>query len=242
MREDLLTSDRVKLLTGDEERLYTRLLLVVDDFGLCDGRPEVIRAKAFALHKNVTDEMIPLWVDAIVGAQLAERYAVAGKQYLHIFNTRQRRRANTPKFPLPPALVGDARADDGQLTDTGQSGDGLPRPRAYAKAESKAKAGIKKGVLPPLNPRPDFLPSEFEQFESERRKNGSPMTELARDKIVRQLGEWKLQGYDITAILNESIQGGWTGVFAKPKHKLRGGVAAPSRGAIEAFLAKTDGK
>ena len=63
------------------------------------------------------------------------------------------------------------------------------------------------------------------------------MTELAREKIVRDLGKWHLQGYDISAILDDSIKAGWTGVFAKPKHRREGGSGA-SRAAIKAFVAR----
>lgn len=236
LREGLLTSDRVALLSGDSERLYVRLLLIVDDFGLCDGRPEIIKARAFPLTPAVTCADITAWVDAVEGAKLGERYTVAGKPYLHIFDTRQRRRANTPKFPLPPALVGEPAPDDGHLS----AERGPPRPRAEAgsKAGSKAESGVKRGKLPPMDPRPEFLPLEWEEFETHRQSIKKPMTELARSKAVKQLGEWALQGYDIAKIINSSIQNGWTGLFAKPEHKRRGAAGAPSREAIEAFLSR----
>lgn len=231
LREGLLTSDRVAALTSDEERLYTRLILVVDDFGLCDGREAIIKARAFPLHHDITAEQISLWLDGIVTAGLGERYQVAGKPYFHLFDTRQRRRSNDPKFPLPPTLVGAEPSDDGHSSADG----GHPRPRAKSNSKSNSKSGVKKGALPPLDPRPEFLPPEWEQFEKERQKNGHPMTTLARDKIVRELGEWHLQGYNIAAILDDSIKGGWTGVFAKPRHK-RGGKGG--RAAIDAFVAR----
>lgn len=236
LREGLLTSDRVAVLTGDEERLYTRLLLTVDDFGLCDGRPEIIKAKAFPLHRLVTAEMVPPWLDAIVAANLAERYEVAGKPYLHVFDTRQRRRANTPKFPLPPALVGDPLADDGHVTADG----GHPRPRAESEAKSKSKteAGLKKGELPPLDPHPDFLPDNWGTFEEQRRKSKKPMSAIARDNLVRKLGAWHLQGYDVRAIVQDSIESDWQGLFAKPQHKKKG-VGSPSKSAIDEFLNRT---
>ena len=44
----------------------------------------------------------------------------------------------------------------------------------------------------------------------------APFTEAARKSILKKLGSLYAQGYDIEAILQESIDNGWSGVF-QPK-------------------------
>ena len=95
--------------------------------------------------------------------------------------------------------------------------------------DTKKRKGA-RSALPPLNPRPDWLPAAWDDYESHRK--GPKWTELARQKAVEQLEAWHRSGYDLRAIINTSIANGWTGLFAKPEHMPRSSVNP----AIEAFV------
>jgi hypothetical protein len=56
----------------------------------------------------------------------------------------------------------------------------------------------------------------WEAYRDMRKKKRAPMTERARDLIIRKLCKWSEQGYDINAILETSITRNWTDVF-EPK-------------------------
>jgi hypothetical protein len=54
----------------------------------------------------------------------------------------------------------------------------------------------------------------WEAYREMRVKIRKPMTDHARDLIIKDLEKFATAGYDINAILNESIKRNWTGVFA----------------------------
>src|SRR5258705_11912770 len=61
---------------------------------------------------------------------------------------------------------------------------------------------------------PDWLPlSLWDEFKKNRKKLRAPMTEYGEGLILAKLDRWKLEGADSIAILNESIEKGWRGVF-----------------------------
>src|SRR5260221_7431987 len=81
---------------------------------------------------------------------------------------------------------------------------------------------------------PNWLPqSLWNEFKKNRKKLRAPMTEYAETLILGKLDRWKLEGADSIAILNESIENGWRGVFlnghgkpiaqaaVKPSNKIR---------------------
>lgn len=61
---------------------------------------------------------------------------------------------------------------------------------------------------------PEWLDAAvWEQFRLHRKKIKAPMTEYAETLIIRKLTALHKQGYEVTDILNESIERGWRGIF-----------------------------
>ena len=115
LREGLLDSERINALSAEGERLFTRLLLVADDFGRFDGRMTVIRARCFPVKRDLTDADVGLWLEEIARQkELVIFYRVRGKPYLEIVNHRFRTRAMRSKYPAP---------SEGELTDNCLSDD-----------------------------------------------------------------------------------------------------------------------
>lgn len=105
LKESITTSATLAELSGDEERCFTRLLVVCDDFGRFDGRASIIRGRAFtAMLERVSEADVARWLDALVRVGLVIPYTAAGKPYLYVptFPTHQQRRASKSKFPDPP--------------------------------------------------------------------------------------------------------------------------------------------
>lgn len=251
LREGLLTSDKINLLTAEEERFFTRLLLAVDDYGLCDGRPSILRSWCFPLKPEVSADDCERWLGALVKSGLVEVYEVDGKPYVHMFETRQRTRAQRSKYPMPTGLstIDPQNGARGHMPDSCPSsahggGDGGGDGGGGGDDKAPRKARRSPG-LPPLNPRPDWLPPEWEQYEAHRTAGKAAWTELAREKAVGKLSGYLADGYDLAAVINDSIANGWTGLFAKREHLKRGGKASGagsrSRAAVEGFL-KTGGQ
>jgi hypothetical protein len=102
IREGILTSDRVDQLDWPAEVFYRRLLSKVDDHGLYDARPSVLRAALYPLRiDRVREADISRWIAECVKAGLIVLYRAADdKQYMKVLDTRWQVRSD-PKFPVP---------------------------------------------------------------------------------------------------------------------------------------------
>jgi len=61
---------------------------------------------------------------------------------------------------------------------------------------------------------PDWLPAEaWSEFKRHRRAIRKPMTALAEQKSISALAELRNAGMDPTAVIEQSIANGWTGLF-----------------------------
>lgn len=156
IRAGINRSERVDQLGCPEEVFYRRLLNEVDDHGLFDARPAILRATLFPLRLDrVREADISRWTAACQKAGLIVLYEAGGKPYLKVLDTRWKARSE-PKFPLPPAdlpvnEVQDkkTRAPDGdceQLRADESNCEQLPaidsnspqlRPYSYSKTETK---------------------------------------------------------------------------------------------------------
>lgn len=102
LRAGINSSDRVNQLDCAEEVFYRRLMSVVDDYGLFDARPSILRAQLFPLRiDRVREADISRWLAACEKAGLILLYEADEKQFLWMLNTEWAGRAE-PKFPLPP--------------------------------------------------------------------------------------------------------------------------------------------
>jgi|SRR5579862_1999294 len=111
LREGILTSERVDRIAGDPsvEVFYRRLQSVVDDYGLYDARPQLLRSALYPLRiDSVADSDIAGYLRECSDAGLVRLYSVEAKPYLQVLDFRQRTRAAKPRFPPPPGVRLDA--------------------------------------------------------------------------------------------------------------------------------------
>ena len=105
IREGIISSERVDQLDAGGEVFYRRLLNKVDDHGLYDGRPSILRANLFPLRVDrVREADISRWMAACQKAGLIVLYENGGKPYLMVLNTEWDKRSK-PKYPLPPESI-----------------------------------------------------------------------------------------------------------------------------------------
>lgn len=101
IREGILTSDRVDQLDAPAEVFYRRLMSKVDDHGLYDARPAVLRSTLYPLRVDrVREADISRSLAACQSAGLIALYQHAGKPYLQMLDTRWQARSEA-KYPLP---------------------------------------------------------------------------------------------------------------------------------------------
>jgi hypothetical protein len=101
IREGILTSERVDQLDAAAEVFYRRLMSKVDDHGLYDARPAILRSSLYPLRVDrVREADITRWIAACEKAGVIALYTYEGKPYLQMLDTRWSARSE-PKFPLP---------------------------------------------------------------------------------------------------------------------------------------------
>ncbi|MDP1707637.1 MAG: hypothetical protein Q8L89_00965 [Gammaproteobacteria bacterium] len=137
LREGILASERVAMLSWAEEVFYRRIMSVVDDFGRYHANPKLLRAACYPLLiDKVSDADTGKWLTSCVTAALVSVYlAPDGKRYLQLLDFRQQTRAEKSKYPPPPEgctaatthvssiCVADAHLDgdgDGDVEDLAQ--------------------------------------------------------------------------------------------------------------------------
>ncbi|WP_174958620.1 conserved phage C-terminal domain-containing protein [Burkholderia aenigmatica] len=126
LREGILTSERVDLLSAEGEVFYRRLMSVVDDFGRYSANPKLLRAACYPLRLDtVKDADIAVWLGEAESAGLITLYEVSAKQYLELVDFRQQVRAKESKYPNPTANAKQPLADAKQIpADAHLDGDG----------------------------------------------------------------------------------------------------------------------
>lgn len=101
LREGILTSDRIDQLDAPAEVFYRRLMSKVDDFGLHDARPSILRSFLYPLRADrVREADIARWIAACEKAGVIALYEHGGKPYLQMLDVGWPTRSE-PKCPLP---------------------------------------------------------------------------------------------------------------------------------------------
>lgn len=101
LREGILSSDRVDMLCPEAEVFYRRLMSKVDDHGLFDARPSVLRAALYPLRVSQSNEInCEQWLTDCINAKLIIVYQVDGKPYLKMLDTKWKTRSE-PKYEKP---------------------------------------------------------------------------------------------------------------------------------------------
>jgi hypothetical protein len=103
LREGILTSERVDLLSPAAEVFYRRLMSVVDDFGRYYANPKLLRSACYPLKEKLESEQVLQWMNECVSAGLIVAYQHENKDYLQVERFCQQVRAKKSKFPDPIA-------------------------------------------------------------------------------------------------------------------------------------------
>lgn len=233
LREGIIDSEAVNSLTWPAEVFYRRLMSLVDDFGLFDGRPNILRSRLYpAKVESVREADISRWIAECEKAGLIALYSVNSKPYI-LFGNLGEPRAKDPKYPRPPADVynrlqpfTDANRCAQMKTD---ENNGLQPfasvPYSVSSSDTNANSGASKPPDPPKQksqgaddvPIPEPLagiPAFVEvwaEWKAARSTAGKPLTALAAKKQLAQLE--KLTPENAVACVNASIANQWQGIF-----------------------------
>lgn len=98
-----INSDKINGLSVYAERFFTRLIMVVDDYGCFYADSRLLKANLFPLLlDSIREADLLRWVAECHKAGLIVLYESNNKQYLQIIDFRQRLDKARAKYPLPP--------------------------------------------------------------------------------------------------------------------------------------------
>lgn len=107
-----VNSEKVNALSVHSERFFTRLIMVVDDYGCFYADTRLLKANLFPLLlDSIREADLLRWLAECQKAELIVLYEVESKKYLQIVDFKQRLDRAKSKFPKPvnglPAIVND---------------------------------------------------------------------------------------------------------------------------------------
>ena len=128
---------------------------------------------------------------------------------------------------------------DGQANDNPtESSSPSPSPSPLSSASpSPSTSSSQKGKSNALRAAlPDWLPTEqWEAFVEMRQRIRAPLTERAKILAIGTLGKLVADGQDVKAVIEQSVERSWRGLFAV---KTNGGGAGRNRAATQEWLAR----
>ena len=213
IKESTFTSDKISGLSDFQFRLWVGLITQADDAGRGDARPAIIKGRVFPLRDRVTVKDIDSALHALAAGGCISLYTVGGKSYYRFpsWAEHQRVRDAKPKYPGPEdgeimTVCGESRrvaASCGELRPESNP----IQSESISESESKLKAQECADRTP--------LEIALDDFAAARKAMKKPLTAKARELTIRELerlapGNEAMQ----VAIINQSIQRGWQGVFA----------------------------
>lgn len=149
IREGMIDSEALHRAGEAAEVLFTRLMLVADDYGRFDGRVSVICRRCWPLggpdEASVNERLCALAREALVML-----YEVGGKSFICIPKFHQRLRLKKPsKWPDPPKLsTHDSHMPDTCPTDAGQMTGTCPPEARSEKREVEVSRSSSATVYP----------------------------------------------------------------------------------------------
>jgi len=99
VREGFLDSESVNKLSDAAEVVFHRLLLVVDDAGRTDARPDVLLSKLFPSSAKRRPKDIDQRIQECIDADLVQKYEFRGVSYLQISRWQRTSKTIYSKFP-----------------------------------------------------------------------------------------------------------------------------------------------
>lgn len=99
MLRDWTRSKKMAKLSAGGERLFTRLIMVADDFGNYPANTKLLNGNLFSEYDDVRDADVSKWLSECVAVGVVSLYSVDGTSYIHIIDFGQRLDKARAKYP-----------------------------------------------------------------------------------------------------------------------------------------------
>jgi hypothetical protein len=237
IREGILSSDRIEMLDFAAEVFYRRLMSKVDDHGLFDARPSMLRTSLYPLRVDrVREADIARWIAACEMAGVIALYVHGGKPYGQMVDTRWQARSE-PKFPRPPwgegaplpAAANSCAQPPAAATVFGDEGEAG---NEYGGGDEKAPARKRAAQFDAAQiDLPDWLAREdWARWCADRKERKKPITLDGAALQITKLAKYREEGSEPKDVIENSIANGYQGLFAPARNRSQPQTAASQMG------------
>lgn len=211
MKESLLLSRNVGKLTDFQYRLWSYLILYVDDYGRAPADPELIRGQVFTRRKGITETQIRDGLQDLASAGMIRLYEVDEEPYLYFpkWAEHQRIQSKKSKYPGPEESTvshGESRKSTVSHGESPSEENRIEENRIEVETEVQTEEKPKRAPARVSG----ALDEELKKFASMRRDMGKPMTEVEKSEVVKLLDENKA---DAVEMIRQSLQKGWLHIY-----------------------------
>ena len=235
IKDSIHTSESVNAMTDFQFRLWVSLITYVDDYGRGDARPEVIKGTCFPFRERLTKKEINDALAGLAGIGCVGLYEVDGKPFLYFPNWEKHQtiRNKRSKFPEPPQRL---QADENSCMQMQTNSPVIQsESESISESISESNKGADRADVSPLD-------EAMGKFARHRKAMRKPLTPEARELTLKELeklapGDEAMQ----IAIINQSIQRGWQGVFPLKEEARKADAKREESTNVFAKLAKEEG-
>ena len=201
--------------------LFAGLWCLADKEGRLEDRPRLIKAELFPYYDCDVDGGLTV----LERLGFVRRYLSTGIAVIEVLNFKKHqsphhteKESTLPEFNAShcsestPVINGNSPLINGSKTvEIPLIPDSLIPDSLIPLAPTKPK--IKPAVKPAGAEAPAWLPASWQTYTQHRKESRKPLTATAQTAAINKLERWKAEGKDISAIITQSVENGWSGLF-----------------------------
>ena len=192
-------------VSRDARLLFILTWTLADDEGRLRANSRMLASLLFPYDDDAA-KLIDGWIQELELQGCIVRYKQSDDSYMQICKWHIHQKIDKPSKSKIPAFDESSRI----LSN--------PLERSSEDQGSRIKEGTKERTTPKASPSSFLLPSWINKdawsgFEEMRKKIRAPLTDRARNGIVKELQAMCPAGDDGAAILDQSTRNSWRGVF-----------------------------
>lgn len=200
VKPEFWTDEKAVEMSPLARLLFIGLWNFADDEGRMVYSPKRIKMQILPADSADISELL----GEIRGKSLIQVYAVDGIEYLQVTNFTKHQKIDKRTASRLPSPPNSPESPPIPTTDQGrdQGREGIKERKGNSKGTGSAFAA------------PSWIPEDsWKAFEQMRSKARKPMTDRARELIVKELETLQGKGFDPVLVLDQSIRNNWQDVF-----------------------------
>ena len=215
LKESIRTSKSVNELTDFEYRVWSYLIVSVDDYGRYHTDPELLKGLVFPRRKGLTENQIGKALASLANIGMIKLYTVDGESYLCFPNwdKHQQIRAKASKFPAPD----DSVAASDIICNQTQAD--VPVIQSYSRIENPESKSEKRARASADAPSPfvdsPVLQDAFDRWLRYKQEKRDPYKPQGLNSLITQI-QRNAEKYGVEAVsglIDYCMASNWKGII-----------------------------